>query len=138
MKKNSSIKIYWVALVWAKWQIILPSESRNDFEINIWKNFKIHSVYCSEYKQNIAFSIYENEEKIKKLRNWKNILTKNNSEIKIWTKFQFVIPAKIREDLEIIPWNSIIVVWKSGFWLWFIKNDKINYLFKFIKEELNF
>lgn len=139
MQKNNSIKIYWVALVWAKWQIILPNEAREDFLIETWKTFFSHNIKYKEKEKikNIAFSIYENEEKINSIKKC-NIIFENETEIKIWTKFQFVIPVKIRNNLEIIPWNSLIVVGKKWYGIWFIKNDKIDYLFKFIKEEFNF
>lgn len=144
MNRKIPLKIYWVASVWAKWQIILPIEAREDFDIKIWKIFWINSMNCIESRknqENIAFAIYEdfkNIEYLKKIKEKKWIIFMNKSEIKIWTKFQFVIPVQIRNDLNIEPGNSLIVIWKKWQWIWFIRNDKINLLFEFIKEELNY
>lgn len=139
---QNPIKIYWVASVWAKWQIILPAESRKDFQIEIWKIYNIHSISVKQGKKEnefIAFSIFDSE----KLKNCNNKIEKiewvdriYKAEIKIGTKFQFVIPAEIRKVLDIEHWNNIIVIWKYPCWLGFIKNDKIDYLFDFIKEDL--
>ena len=129
MNKNSqNLKIYWVTLVWAKWQIILPAECRKDFEINVWDIF-----YIWTFKE-VAF-VMSNEKICSEENIWKfKEFIENEKQIKVWTKFQFVIPKQIRELLEIKTWNSIIVVWESWHWLGFVKNDKIDFLLEYIKE----
>ncbi|PZM86567.1 hypothetical protein DLH72_00665 [Candidatus Gracilibacteria bacterium] len=144
MNRKIPLKIYGVASVGAKGQIILPIEAREDFDIKIGKIFGINSMNCIESRknqENIAFAIYEdfkNIEYLKKIKEKKGIIFMNKSEIKIGTKFQFVIPVQIRNDLNIEPGNSLIVIGKKGQGIGFIRNDKINLLFEFIKEELNY
>jgi len=129
MNKNSqNLKIYWVTLVWTKWQIILPAECRKDFEIDVWDIF-----YIWTFKE-MAF-VMSNEKICSEDSIWKfEEFIENEEQIRVWTKFQFVIPKQIRELLEIETWNSIIVVWESWHWLGFIKNDKIDFLLTYIKE----
>lgn len=129
MNKNSqNLKIYWVTLVWTKWQIILPAECRKDFEIDVWDIF-----YIWTFKE-MAF-VMSNDKICSEDSIWKfEEFIENEEQIRVWTKFQFVIPKQIRELLEIETWNSIIVVWESWYWLGFIKNDKIDFLLTYIKE----
>lgn len=140
MDNFKTIKIYWVATVSTKWQIILPAESREDFKIENQKEFFIQSLWTQkENKEYIGFAIYENKEIVdclKQKTDIKNIFFESENFVKIWTKFQFVIPSQIRNSLEISPWNSLIVVWKKWHGIGFIKNDRINYLFEFIKKNL--
>ena len=102
---KESLKIYSVASVWPKWQIILPLECREDLKIDIWNIFNIWRI------ENIAFVIFkedsENNESFASLpeKDEKNILKKDllkkcffgnfETKIKVWTKFQFVIPVEI-------------------------------------------
>ena len=129
MNKNSqNLKIYWVTLVWTKWQIILPAECRKDFEIDVWDIF-----YIWTFKE-MAF-VMSNDKICSEDSIWKfEEFIENEEQIRVWTKFQFVIPKQIRELLERETWNSIIVVWESWHWLGFIKNDKIDFLLTYIKE----
>ena len=76
---QNPIKIYWVASVWAKWQIILPAESRKDFQIEIWKIYNIHSISVKQGKKEnefIAFSIFDSEK-------LKNTYSRNKNRDKI-------------------------------------------------------
>ena len=148
---KESLKIYSVASVWPKWQIILPLECREDLKIDIWNIFNIWRI------ENIAFVISkedsENNESFSSLpeKDEKNILKKDllkkcffgnfETKIKVWTKFQFVIPVEIRNQLEIKPgdtllivWWSLSIIWKKWNGIWFIRNDKINFLFHYIKK----
>ena len=126
---KESLKIYSVASVWPKWQIILPLECREDLKIDIWNIFNIWRI------ENIAFVISK-EDLLKKCF-FGNFETK----IKVWTKFQFVIPVEVRNQLEIKPgdtllivWWSLSIIWKKWNGIWFIRNDKINFLFHYIKK----
>ncbi len=126
MSKDLNLKIYWLTTVWAKWQVIIPKELRNDLNVKVWVEFKVFLV------EKVAFWILE-KNKIKKP---KSILELENYwDINIGTKFQFVIPSNIRKKLNINPWDSLIVIWKWWKWIWFIKNDKIEYLLDFIKKQ---
>ncbi|RKW21207.1 AbrB/MazE/SpoVT family DNA-binding domain-containing protein [Candidatus Gracilibacteria bacterium] len=129
MNKNSqNLKIYGVTLVGAKGQIILPAECRKDFEINVGDIF-----YIGTFKE-VAF-VMSNEKICSEENIWKfKEFIENEEQIKVGTKFQFVIPKQIRELLEIKTGNSIIVVGESGHGLGFVKNDKIDFLLEYIKE----
>ena len=120
---NSSFKIYWVSLVWPKWQIIIPKDTRIDFDIDIWNEFEIWTI------DDIAFWIWKkgsiNDKYFKKEMNFKNFW-----QVCIWSKYQFVIPSTIRKILNISPWDSLVIIWKPWKWVWFIKNDEIDYVFK--------
>ena len=95
MNKNSqNLKIYWVTLVWTKWQIILPAECRKDFEIDVWDIF-----YIWTFKE-MAF-VMSNDKICSEDSIWKfEEFIENEEQIRVWTKFQFVIPKQIRELLE--------------------------------------
>ena len=119
--KNVNLKIYWVTTVWPKWQIIIPKECRGDYSIDIWTEFELAMVDKSAFGLGLPWKCDEEKEK-----EWK--LIESQGFINIWTKFQFVIPLLIRNELWINSKDSLIVVWKSDEWLGFIKNDKIEYL----------
>ena len=128
---NINLKIYWVTTVWPKWQVIIPKECRCVFWVGIWSEFKVAMVDKS------AFWIWIKEYLEKKIEKeiWKNFkLIEDFWDICIWTKFQFVIPAIIRKELWIKPWENLIVLGKCRESLWFIKNDKIEYLLDYIKD----
>lgn len=128
MDKDLNLKIYWVTTVWPKGQIIIPKEWRGDLNVKIWALFDIVLV------DKVAFWIWEKPDCKKEAK--KDVLELENYwNICIWTKFQFVIPSNIRKELNINPWDSLIVIWKWWKWIWFIKNDKIEYLLDFIKEQ---
>ena len=118
---KESLKIYSVASVWPKWQIILPLECREDLKIDIWNIFNIWRI------ENIAFVIFkedsENNESFASLpeKDEKNILKKDQLEIK---------PG----DTLLIVWWSLSIIWKKWNGIWFIRNDKINFLFHYIKK----
>lgn len=127
MSKEIDLKIYWVTTVWPKWQVIIPKECRTDFEVKVWWEFEIIML------DKVAFWIWKKcEENCKK--NGEAKLIEHKSFLNIWTKFQFVIPATIRKELNIEPGDTLVSIWKWKEWLWFIKNDKIEYLLGFIKE----
>lgn len=122
-----SLKIYWVTTVWPKWQIIIPKECRGDFLVKTWEDFSIAMI------DKIAFWIWKKKtidcEKKKGIK-----LIEDFWDISIWTKFQFVIPSCIRKELWIEPWENLIVIWRCWEFIGFMKNDKIDYLTKYIKD----
>lgn len=133
MKWNLNLKIYWITIVWAKWQIIIPKECREDFKIQIWDEFDL---IMSDKK---AFGIWRwNIEREMKKDDPKFCNFENLWNLKIWTKFQFVIPCVIRKELWIESTDSLLVIWKrknhKDEWIWFIKNDNIQYLLDFIQD----
>lgn len=122
------LKIYWVTTVWPKWQIIIPLDVRKDFNIDIWNNYDIAII------DNIAIWLKTiNEIDISK----EKFIIDERWEISIWTKYQFVIPADIRKQLEINPWDNLIILWVSERWLWLIKNDNIDFLLNYLNKTLN-
>ena len=125
---NLPLKIYWVTTVWPKWQIIIPLDVRKDFNIDIWNNYDIAII------DNIAIWLKTiNEIDISK----EKFIIDERWEISIWTKYQFVIPADIRKQLEINPWDNLIILWVSERWLWLIKNDNIDFLLNYLNKTLN-
>ncbi len=124
---NIGLKIYWVTTVWQKGQIIIPKECRDDFWIIIWSDF------CVAMADKSAFWIWKMCAIEKEIKLWKKLVEKF-WDIKIWTKYQFVIAAPIRSELWIETGDSLIVIWRKNEWLWFIKNDKIEYLLNYIKD----
>ena len=125
--KSDSFKIYWVISVWPKWQLIVPRETRNDFNIDIWDEFIIGIL------KEIAFWIWKSKNDLRNKDDFVEIWN-----VVIWTKYQFVIPCSIRNTLNISPWDYMVLIWKPWKWIWFAKNDNIDFLFDFIKEELNY
>lgn len=133
MKKEASIKIYWVTTVWAKGQVILTKEVRDDFSINKWDSLSIVTIDDAA----IWLSNMTDKEQKKKIKEKCNFNIKIKWWVKIWTKFQFVIPSSIRENLKVKTWDSYVIVWKLGEWIWLLKNDRTDVLFKFIWDFLN-
>ncbi len=125
---NLPIKIYWVTTVWPKWQIIIPSDVRADFGINIWNNYDIAIIDDIAIWLKTIKDIDISKEKFIIDERW---------EISIWTKYQFVIPADIRKQLEINPWDNLIILCASERWLWLIKNDNIDFLLNYLNKTLN-
>lgn len=123
---KGSFKIYGVTSVWTKWQIIVPRETRRDFDIDIWDEFIIWV-----FKE-IAFWIWRKKQNDRVDNDFIDVW-----KIIIWTKYQFVIPSTIRNSLNILPWDSLVLIWKPWQWVWFTKNDNIDFVFSFIKDELN-
>lgn len=136
MSKNLNLKIYGVTTVWPKWQIIIPKESRNDLNIKAWFSYMLFIISKK------AFWLWAKDLSKGKKEMILNDMIKNFDsideiwEIKIWTKNQFVIPSIVRKELWIEIWDNLIAIWKSNEWIWFIKNDNINFLFEFIKNNM--
>lgn len=42
MKKNE-LKIEWTANIWMKWQIVIPKQVRNKFNLNTWDDLVVMS-----------------------------------------------------------------------------------------------
>jgi len=127
MREDLNLKIYWVTTVWPKGQIIIPRDVREEFNIMVWIEYVIVMM------EKTAFWIWLSLTCNNSIDNDMKLIEKFWS-INIWTKFQFVIPCDIRKELGINPWDNLIVTWKWKEWIWFIKNDKIEYLLDFIKE----
>jgi len=128
MNENIKLKIYWVVTVWAKWQIIIPKECRVDLDILVWSKYSIADI---EQK---AFALWINIKNICKENLWFKL--EEIWEVSIWSKYQFVIPSILRKELGISVWDNLITIWKEKKWLWFIKNDNIDFLFEYIKENM--
>lgn len=68
-------------------------------------------------------------------------MKKENCKIKlcwtttIWPKGQLVIPKEIRDKLNINPWDSMTIILKDDKFIWILKNEDINELLEFIKNE---
>lgn len=129
MKDNINLKIYWVTTIWPKWQVIIPKDGRNDLNISIWTQFWIALI---DKKAFWIWSVPDLKSEVNR-DTWWLWNVQELWQIKIWTKFQFVIPNQIRKELNMLSWDTLIVLWKSNKWIWFIKNDNIEYLLDFIK-----
>ena len=138
MSKWLNLKIYWVTKIWPKWQIIIPKESREDLKIDTWVVYNISIIgkqwfWISETEVTERFLENELGKDCGSCNIWE---IKPFWEIKIWTKYQFVIPNEIRKELWIDKWDNLMVLWKSDKWLGFIKNDNIGFLLDFIKSRI--
>lgn len=129
MKDNLNLKIYGITKVWTKWQIIIPKDCREDFDIKSWDDFVLVMV------DKKAFGIWK--PRLQK-QNFSKRLIEKIWDIQIWTKYQFVIPSNIRTEYWIKPKDTLLVIWKQKAkweeWVWFIKNDNIEYFLDFIKD----
>lgn len=134
MKENLNLKIYGTTKVWAKWQIIIPKDCREDLNIKTGDEFILAMV------DNQAFGIWRPLMKRNKETHRHRCLEKI-WEIQVWTKYQFVIPSILRKKLWIESENTLLIIWKQRAkweeWVWFIKNDNIEYLLDFIKDYVN-
>lgn len=130
MTKKFDLKIYWIATIWPKWQIMIPKEARDE---NILVMLGGYIVFILDEKW---FWIWKNDKTLKELKTMINIKIVSNN-IKLNSKNQFVIPVSIRTRLNLKPWDNLITIWKWNWWLWFIKNNDIEYLFEYIKLNLN-
>lgn len=129
MNHKINLKVYWVTTVWPKGQIIIPKDSWDEINFTIWKDYELVLI------DKMAIWIWMKNNVTKRIK------TKFSSLeiiwlVTIWSKHQFVIPIKIRHLLNINPWDSLVVIGKSNEWLWFIKNDHINFLFEYIRKNL--
>lgn len=129
MKKNLDLKIYWVITIWPKWQIMIPKEARNE----IW--FEIGEEYVVSIFDEKWFWLWKADKTLEKLKTILNVEIVSTT--KLNSKNQFVIPVSIRDRLKLKPWDNVITVWKSNGWLWFIKNNEIEYLLEYIKSNFN-
>ena len=41
--KKSELKIEWTANIWMKWQIVIPKQVRNKFNLNTWDDLVVMS-----------------------------------------------------------------------------------------------
>lgn len=133
MNGNLNLKIYGITKVWPKWQVIIPKDCREGFDVKSGDNFSIVMI------DKKAFGVLKLW-----LMNDKENCSKEKSDFEdfwrfqIWTKYQFVIPSGIRKELWINTKDNLLVIWKQKNkgkkWLWFIKTDNIEYLLDFIKD----
>lgn len=124
-----NLKIYWVTTVWPKGQVIIPKETRKCLNIQEWKEFTIVLVDNMAFWISMAGDVHNHcdlEDRTIEFE-WK---------VTIWSKYQFVIPSIIRSNLWIVPKDTLVVIWKWDEWVAFIKNDNIEYLFEYIKENI--
>lgn len=129
MKKNLDLKIYGVITIWPKWQIMIPKEARNDIGFDVWWEYLV-SIFDEKW-----FWLWKANKTLEKLKTILNV--EIISTTKLNSKNQFVIPVSIRDRLNLKPWDNVITVWKSNWWLWFIKNNEIEYLLEYIKLNFN-
>lgn len=127
MNPEMNLKIYWVVTIWPKGQVIIPKDARDDFDIkeSLQQNIAVidRKGFAIWTKQNIEIECSIDHK-----------LVEQEGTIKIGTKFQFVIPSSVRNKLEIWPKDNLLVIWKWCVWIGFIKNDKIEYVLNYIKE----
>lgn len=126
MKNNIDLKIYWVVTIWPKWQIIVPKESREHSTFQPWGEYEIALL------DNKWFWIVNCDDHFDDIHKYFNI--KDVGIIKLWMKYQFVIPVYIRENLSLQSWDNLIVIGKGDWALWFLKNDNIDFLLEYIKK----
>lgn len=129
MNNKINLKVYWVTTVWPKGQVIIPKDSREEVKMKVWMDYELVLI------DNMALWLGMKNSATAKLK------TNFSSfqiiwPVSVWSKFQFVIPIRIRQLLDIKPWDSLVVIWKSNEWLWFIKNDHIDFLFEYIRKNL--
>ena len=55
--------------------------------------------------------------------------------VTIWPKWQIVIPKDIREKLDIKTGDYLAVIIKDDKYLWFIKNEHMWELMKYVESE---
>jgi len=122
-----NLKIYGVVTIGPKGQVIIPKDARVDFEIKESIELDIAII------DRMGFWIWSHEH-IKKECLTEDKTVEHEWTIKIWSKLQFVIPASVRNKLEIEPKDNLLVIWKWCIWIGFIKNDKIEYMLNYIKE----
>ncbi|MDD3302156.1 MAG: hypothetical protein PHN31_01245 [Candidatus Gracilibacteria bacterium] len=136
MSKNLNLKIYGVTTVGPKGQIIIPKESRNDLNIKAGFSYMLFIISKKAFglgakdlskgkKEMILNDMIKNFDSIDEI-----------GEIKIGTKNQFVIPSIVRKELGIEIGDNLIAIGKSNEGIGFIKNDNINFLFEFIKNNM--
>lgn len=129
-----SIKIYWTSTVWIKWQVIIPKETRIDFDLSIWDNLK--SII---FEGKFIWLIKDTSELIKIMSeksNDKNCSLDLWESVNIGTNFQFVIPNNLRKAIWINAWDNMVFISKKHAF-WCFKNDDIDAFLKFIKEEFS-
>lgn len=127
MNQKTKLRIYWVVTIWPKGQIIIPKDAREDFEVTEWLELDIATI------EKMGFWIWS-QENIEKECSVDHKEVEHEWKIKIGTKLQFVIPSSVRNKLKIWPKDNLLVIWKGCIWIWFIKNDKIEYMLNYIKE----
>ena len=55
--------------------------------------------------------------------------------VTIWPKWQIVIPKDVREKLGLETWNTLAVILKDDKYIWFVKNEDIGDVMKYIESE---
>lgn len=61
---------------------------------------------------------------------------KLHSTVTVWTKGQVVIPAEVRELLNLKSWDTLMVITKYGKAIWMIKTDDIDVMMEYMKKEM--
>jgi len=64
-----------------------------------------------------------------------NVWLKLHTTVTVGTKWQVVIPLEVREMLNIVPWDSLMVITKDWIAIWMIKTDNINDLMEYMQKE---
>ena len=128
---NINLKIYGVTTVGPKGQVIIPKEARREVDIEVRDILNVVNI------DEVAFWIWKGKSVKCAEKKFNKLTIKNYWKVNIWTKYQFVIPSVLRKLLNIDIKDNLIIVWSFNKWLWFIKNDNINFLIEYLKESLN-
>ena len=127
MITDTQLRIYWVVTIWPKGQVIIPKEARENFDVTESLELDIATI------DRTGFGIGSHEN-IKRECEVGNKIVEYKWVVNIGTKFQFVIPSSVRNMLEIWPKDNLLVIGKWCVGIWFIKNDKIEYVLNYINE----
>lgn len=125
MTTDTQLRIYWVVTIGPKGQVIIPKEARENFDVKESLELDIATI------DRTGFGIWSHEN-IKRGCEVVNKVVEYKWVVNIGTKFQFVIPSSVRSMLEIWPKDNLLVIGKWCVWIWFIKNDKIEYVLNYI------
>lgn len=55
--------------------------------------------------------------------------------VTVWPKWQIVIPKDLREKLGLETWSTLAVILKDDKYMWFVKNEDMWELMKYIESE---
>jgi len=127
MITDTQLRIYWVVTIWPKGQVIIPKEARENFDVTESLELDIATIDRTGFGIGSHENIKRECEVVNKIVEYKWV-------VNIGTKFQFVIPSSVRNMLEIWPKDNLLVIGKWCVGIWFIKNDKIEYVLNYINE----
>jgi len=56
--------------------------------------------------------------------------------LKVWPKWQVVIPKEIRDLIGIKPWDTLVALTKGDTWFGFVKNEDFFAMMEYMKDEI--